>query len=293
MNIRELLEKKFRPEKYLYKKRVEEHIKFYNERRSPELDLDNPRDFNEKIQWLILNYFGEKEGRLADKELVKDYVRQKKIAGLKIPKTLATYKNAEEINLEELPEKFVLKCNHFSGDVFICKDKKKFDLEAAKKRLNEVLAKDFAEINLEYHYSYIKPLIMAEEYLDDGKHKNPIDYKFYCFDGKPESVLVCSNREKSLKLNDFDLEWNELDYTTDKYRSKEKLQKPKNLKKMVRIAKELAEGIPFARVDLYEVGGNIYFGEYTFAPAAGVIDYYKREALDCLGEKLDLGKFVV
>ena len=253
-----------------------------------DLNLDDPKDFNEKIHWLIINRYGKREGNLADKQLVKEYVENKHIKDLKVPKTLATYKNANQINLSKLPDKFVLKCNHFSGHVFICKDKKHFDLEAAKKQLNEDLKKDFADINKEYHYSFIKPLIIAEEYLDDGEHKNPIDYKIYCFNGKAESILVCSNRENKLKLNDFDLDWKELDYTTPEYRSKAKFKRPKNLKKMVAIAEKLSKDIPFVRVDLYEIGEDIYFGEYTLTPGAGIIMYYKQKALDYLGAKLVL-----
>lgn len=272
-------------------KKWNEHRDFYQRITGKTLNIINPQDFNEKIQWLILNYYGPKEGELADKEAVKKYVAKLKIPGLKIPKTLKTYTDANDINLDELPEKFVLKCNHFSGDVFICKDKKHFDLVAAKKRLNEVLKQDFADINLEYHYSYIKPLIMAEEYLNDGEHKNPLDYKFYCFNGKAESILVCSNRENKLKLNDFDLDWHELDYTTDEYRSRENFARPAKLKEMTRIAEALSKNLPFVRVDLYEINHKIYFGEYTFTPAAGVISYYQQKALDHLGKKLDLTKY--
>ena len=272
--------------------RIKAHSDLYASVFGKKLNIDSPVDFNEKIHWLILNYYGKNEGDLADKECVKNYVSRMNIDGLKIPKTLKTYKSVDDIDLRELPEKFVLKCNHFSGDVFICKDKKNFDLDFAKKRLNEILKKDFADVNLEYHYSYIEPLIMAEEYLDDNEHKNPLDYKIYCFNGKAESILVCSNREEKLKLNDFDLNWNELDYTTDEYRSKIKIARPKKLKKMIRIAETLAKGIPFVRVDLYEIGDEIYFGEYTFTPGAGIIKYYKQGALDYFGAKIDIEWYI-
>lgn len=272
-------------------KRIIAHKNFYRTVFGRELNLDDPKDLNEKIHWLILNSYGKKEGLLADKNLVKKYVKNLGIKGLKIPKTLAVYKSAREIDIDKLPEKFVLKCNHFSGHVFVCKDKNTFDVDEAKRVLDEDLNKDFADINLEYHYSYIKPVIIAEEYLDDGKHKNPIDYKIYCFGGKAESILLCSNRENKLKLNDFDLNWKQLDYTTSEYRSDEKFKKPKNLQKMIKLAEKLAVGIPFVRVDLYEIGDNIYFGEYTLTPGAGIITYYKQAALDHLGSKIDLGKY--
>lgn len=270
---------------------IREHNYLYRLCFDKDLDLDNPKDFNQKIHWLIINKYGKREGMLADKNSVKEYVRKKHVSGLEIPETLATYTDANQIDINSLPDKFVLKCNHFSGHVFICTDKKTFDLKSAQRQLNEDLEKNFADINKEYYYSYIKPVIIAEEYLNDGSHKNPVDYKIYCFNGKAESILVCSNREVKLKLNDFDLNWNELDYTTSDYRSAEKLTKPKNLKRMVKIAEQLAHDIPFVRVDLYEIGGKIYFGEYTFAPGAGIIRYYKQEALDYLGQKLDFNLY--
>ena len=274
--------------KTIKEEKIEEHKKLYRTCVGKELEIKNPKDFNEKIHWLILNAYGKKEGKLADKQLVKTYVENLHINGLKIPTTLTTYKNADRIDLDELPEQFVLKCNHFSGNVFICRDKTTFDFETAKEQLNADIKKDFSTINKEYHYSYIKPLIIAEEYLDDKKHQNPVDYKIYCFNGKAESILLCSNRENKLKLNDFDLDWNELDYTTSEYRSRARIERPKHLKKMITMAEKLSKNIPFVRVDLYEINDDIYFGEYTFTPGAGIITYYKQNALDYLGSKLNL-----
>lgn len=272
---------------YLLPKRIA-HKLLYKKRIGRKLALDNPKNLNEKIQYLILNKYGDKEGKLADKQSVKSYVERLQVGNLLIPRTIKIYKTVDDIDTKELPEKFVLKCNHGSGVVFICKDKENFDLDGAKKSLKKCLKQNFAKTALEYHYSTISPVIIAEEYLDDGKHKNPIDYKIYCFNGKAESILVCSNRENKLKLNDFDLDWNELDYTTPEFRSSEKFEKPKHLKEMIMIAEQLSKGIPFVRIDLYEIGDKIYFGEYTFTPAAGLIQYYKQKALDRLGEKLDL-----
>ncbi len=268
--------------------KIQEHKEFYKRVIGKELRLDSPRDLNEKIHWRIINRVGRREARLADKILVKKYVEGLGIPGLRIPKTLAVYKDVGEIDLDKLPERFVLKCNHFSGDVFICKDKAKFDLESAKQRLDEVLKKDFSKINLEYHYHYITPRVMAEEYLDDGKNKNPVDYKFYCFEGEPKSIMVCSGRDNGVRFDDFDLEWNSLDFEKEEYKSKKNLRKPENLDEMIRIVKKLAKGMEFVRVDLYEIGGEIYFGEYTFTPGAGIIVHYKQDALDYLGDKLKI-----
>lgn len=266
------------------------HKILYRKRMNKKLDLKNPKDFNEKIQWLIVNEYGKREAELADKNLVKEYVRNLKIENLFIPKTYKIYSNANEIKLNELPEKFVLKSNNGSGDVFICTSKDKFynNINKVRTILNKNISSNFAKMHLEYQYSYIKPCIIAEEYLNDKIHKNPLDYKFYCFNGKVSSVLVCSNREDGLKFDDFDLEWNDLDYTFLENKSNQKIEKPKKLQQMIKIAEELSKDIPFVRIDLYEINEKIYFGEYTFSPAAGLISHYKEEALIKLGNLLDI-----
>ena len=260
----------------------------YEKRMGRELDLNSPKDFNEKINWLIVNKYGEEEGKLTDKILVKDYIKSKNVKDLFIPKTYKIYKDANEINIQELPEKFVLKCNHGSGLVFVCLDKETFDLNKAKTELNKSLKENYALKGLEYHYEYIEPYIMAEEYLNDEKHIMPIDYKFYSFNGKVENILVCSNRENRLKLDDFDLEWNLQNHTLSEWKSENKIEKPKNLEKMIKIAEELGKDFLFVRVDLYEINDKIYFGELTFTPGNATINYYNQETLDFLGEKLIL-----
>lgn len=261
--------------KWLYKKRM-----------GKELDLENPKDFNEKINWLIVNKYGEREGKLSDKNLVKDYVKNKNIEGLFIPQTYKIYKTAEDIDIGELPDKFVLKCNHGSGLVFVCNNKENFDIDNAKAKLQESLNENYAFRGLEYHYDYIEPCIIAEEYLDDKEHLMPLDYKFYSFNGKVENILVCSEREKQLRLDDFDLEWNLRDFTLPNWKSSNVIKKPNNLDKMIKISEELGKEFSFVRVDLYEINNKIYFGELTFTPGNATIDYYKQEALDYLGKKI-------
>ena len=261
---------------------------FYNMVTGKELDLENPKDFNEKINWLIVNKYGDREGKLTDKNLVKDYIRNKNIKDMHIPKTYKTYKNSEDINLDELPEKFVLKCNHGSGSVFICQNKNDFDIETAKVKLQESLNENYAYRCLEYHYENINPCIIAEEYLDDKENVMPIDYKFFSFNGHVDNIQVCSNRDKNLKLDDFDTQWDLRDFTKGGWKSDKIFEKPKNLEKMISIAEELGKEFPFVRVDLYEINGKIYFGELTFTPGNATIRYYKQEALDYLGEQLEL-----
>lgn len=261
---------------------------YYKRRMGKELNLDSPKDINEKINWLIVNEIGEDEGKLTDKYLVKDFVENKNIEDLFIPKTYRIYKNAEDINIDELPEKFVLKCNHGSGLVFICTDKENFDIENAKTKLADNLKENYAFRGLEYHYSFIEPVIMAEEYLDDHHHIMPIDYKFYSFNGNVKSILLCSNRENKLEKYGFNLDWKLLYSIGDNNKCDIILEKPKNLERMIKIAEELSKDFTLVRVDLYNIDEKIYFGELTFTPANGCINYLDQETLDYLGSMLSL-----
>ena len=141
-------------------------------------------------------------------------------------------------------------------------------------------------MNFEYHYKYIKPCIICEEYLKDKNYYMPIDYKIYCFNGKADCILVCTEREKNLRLDYYDLNWNYLNYSKKEYRNNTKLEKPKNLQEMIKIAEKLAGDNIFVRVDLYNINGKIYFGELTFTPCAGTVYYNTQEALNYFGEKL-------
>lgn len=264
------------------------HQLCYERDMKKKLNLAPPKDFNEKIQWLMLNEYDERYGKLADKYLVRNYVG--KIRPDILTKLYGVYDNALDIDFDKLPQKFVLKTNHGSGKVYICTDKKIFNVQTCVNDLNKQLKENFAKVSLEYHYKYIKPKIICEEYLDDGKNLNPIDYKFYCFNGNAECVLVCSNRDKKLKLDYYDLDWNYLNYSKDEYKSGVKFEKPKKLKEMIKIAEQLSKEFVFVRVDLYEINGKIYFGELTFTPAAGRIYYNTQSSLNYLGGLIDLSK---
>ena len=252
------------------------------------LNLTNPKNFNEKIHYLIVYKYGKKESILADKIQVKKYIISKNINNLYIPKALKIYNNVNDIDLNELPSAFVLKCNHGSGDAEICDNKKTFDFDLAKKKLNKALKTNFAKNQLEYHYKYIKPYVFAEEYLFDSKNKNPIDYKFYCKGGKVKSILVCSQREKGLKLNEYDTNWNELEVLKKEYKGDIVLPKPKKLKDMIKISEKISADFPFVRVDLYEINEKIYFGELTFTPAGGFCHYYDESSLLLHADLIDI-----
>ncbi len=253
------------------------------------LNLSNPITLEEKIHYLIIHKYNEEYGLLTDKYMVREFIKSKGYEKL-LPKIYGVYDNANDICFDKLPNAFVLKTNHGSGKVYICKNKKNFDIETCKYELNESLKKNFAEQYLEYHYSYIKPRIICEEYLNDGQNEMPLDYKFYCFDGKVECILLCSEREKKVRLDYYDLDWKYLNYAKEEYRSNKKHNKPKNLKNMITIAANLSKGFDFVRVDLYEINGKIYFGELTFSPSAGILYKHTEAAIKYLGSKLTITK---
>lgn len=263
------------------------HRAFYYINTGEDLNLHSPTNFNDKIHYLMLYIHGIRESRLADKYLVRNYLKKKGLADL-APKLYGVYNSANEINFDNLPDKFVLKCNHGCGDIEFCKNKAIFNQELAVKHLNEAMADDFATHNLEPHYHNIERKIICEEFLPCKDDQLPIDYKFYCFSGKVECILVCSEREKNLRLDYFDLNWNYLPYAKKRFRSNKTLHKPKNLNEMIAIAKKLSAGFPYVRIDLYNINGKVYFSEMTFTPAAGKTDYNTSEALKYFGSLLKL-----
>ena len=262
------------------------HKLLYRITMKEKLEIDNPKTLNEKTQYMIIKgIIGEKETKLTDKFLVRNYIIKN---GYKenLPKLYNTYKNANEINLESLPDKFVLKTNNGSGDVLICKNKVEFASKNFKKILNKNINKNFAKTSLEYHYNNIAPLIICEEFLDDGTGKVPIDYKIWCFAGKAKYIMVCLDRETDVKKVYYDLEWNYLkDFSKYEYK---KIEKPDNLKEMIEIAERLSEGFKMIRVDLYNINNKIYVGELTFTSDAGMCRYLTDKGQIMLGNEIVL-----
>lgn len=238
------------------------------------LDLNNPTTMNEKLQWLKLYNRNPLYVTIVDKLKVKDYIREK-IGDEYIVKTLGVWETPDDIDFNILPGKFVLKTNHSGGNtgVVICKDKNIFDFNSAKIKLEKSLKSDIYKNYREWPYKDVDKKIFAEELLEDKGGGELVDYKFYCFNGYVDSVMLCIDRQiGSPKFYFFDRDWNLRRYNK---RGKEApsdftLPKPCNMDKMFEMASELSKGIPFVRVDLYNVNDKIYFGEMTFFPASGL-----------------------
>lgn len=236
-----------------------------------ELDWDNPKTFNEKLQWLKLYDRKPEYTTMVDKYRVKQWVSDRIGEQYVIP-TLAVYDSVDEIDLDKLPNQFVLKCNHDSGSVVICRNKSTFDLGAAKEKLGEALKKNFYWEAREWPYKNVRPCILAEQYLYDKADHGLIDYKFFCFSGVVDCVMMCIDRQiKQPKFYFFDHNWS---LKRLNIRGKEApvdftLPKPKHLDKMFELASQLSTSIPFVRIDFYDTDSTVLFGEMTFFPEGG------------------------
>lgn len=233
------------------------------------MNLKHPLTFNEKLNWLKLHYKLEIYATLVDKAKVKEYVANK-IGSNFITPTLKLYETVNDIKLEYLPEKFVIKTTHDSASTFICRDKDQFNFQDACLKLNHSLKTDFSKRFREWPYKYVKPQIIAEKYIEI-KDGNLMDYKIFCFNGKARFLKVDFNRNTHHQANYYTLSWTLLPFGEAMCPPNPDLQisRPSNFDKMIELAEILAEDIPFVRVDFYNVDNKIYFGEMTLFPAAG------------------------
>lgn len=236
------------------------------------LNLSNPLTFNEKLQWLKLNNRKPLYTDLVDKIKVKGYV-SKLIGKEYIIPTIATFQKPEDINFELLPDKFVVKCNHNSGGVVICKDKTKLNVGNVIRNLKKNLQTDYYRIGREWPYKNVNRAILVEELLET--HDNDIkDYKFYCFNGKVKCCLVCTGRSAGdLRMNFYDENWQLLPFTRHYPNTSSPINPPESLNEMIILAEKLAGKERFVRIDFYDVSGRIYFGEMTFYPGNGWGDF--------------------
>lgn len=255
------------------------------------LDLKNPKTFNEKLQWLKLYNRNPEYTKMVDKYEVKKYVAEKIGEEYIIP-SIGIYNSFDEINFNELPDQFVIKCTHDSGGIVICKDKSNFSIEEARKKINKCMKNNYYRSWREWPYKNVKPRIIIESFMDDGVNSQLVDYKLQCFWGKVDNILVCVDRDKEtgVKYHYFDTNWKYLKYCPYPGINEKNINisKPKQLDKMIKIAERLSAGIPEVRIDLYIIHGKIYFGEYTFFTNAGFDTTITSDADIILGEKLKL-----
>ena len=237
------------------------------------LNLKNPKTFNEKMQWLKLYNRNPFYSVLVDKFAVKDYIA-KKIGEEYVIPTLGVWNNAKDIDFSSLPDQFVLKTtNGGGGDVIICKDKAKFNINNAIERLNNCLKMSLYESFREWPYKNVSARIIAEKYMEDDQDGELRDYKFYTFNGVPKFMLIVSNRYVDGKkcFDYFDMQFNSVKLKDlDVPNSQNALpHMPHNFELMKKLCKVLADDLPFVRIDFYDINGKVYFGEMTFFDTGG------------------------
>lgn len=238
-----------------------------------ELDLKNPKTFNEKLQWLKLYNRKSEYTLMVDKYKVRDYIKKMLGEEYLIP-LIGVWDSVDKIDFNKLPKQFVLKCNHNSGlGMCICKDKSKLNIQKVRKELEKGLKQDYYLYGREWPYKNVSRKIICEKFMADSNMTEGLtDYKFFCFNGYVDCVMVAIERYTGdPKFYFFDKEWNLLKYNKRGKEAKEgfTLPMPKLMPEMFGIAKKLSKGLPYSRIDLYSCNDKIYFGEITFFPDSG------------------------
>ena len=255
-----------------------------------ELDLKNPKTFNEKLQWLKLYNRNPKYTELVDKYEVKKYIKDLIGEEYIIP-TLGIYDKFNEIDFDKLPNQFVIKCTHDSGSIIICRDKNKLNLKDAKKKIEKALKKNFFYGGREWPYKNVKPRIIIEKFMQNGEEESLKDYKFYCFNGTPKFLYVSEGMEnhETAKVSFFDMNLEFTDFHRDDYKQMDKKpDKPVNFEEMKKLVAKLSKNIPFLRVDLYEINRKVYFSEFTFSPCSGFMPFNPEKYDEIIGNLLEL-----
>lgn len=260
----------------------------YRFRFGKDLNLNNPKTFNEKIQWLKLYDHRSLYHTVVDKYEVKKYVSDIIGENYIIP-TLGVWDQFDEIDFEKLPERFVLKCTHDSGSFLAVDDKKKLDTCRAKKYFEKWLGQNYFYAGREWAYKDVKPRIIAEKFLEDDEKGDLMDYKIFCFHGHPKMIQVDYDRFSDHKRNLYTTHWKymeaSLHYPTDQSHF---IKKPERLEELLELAGKLSRDFLFVRTDFYCLKQGIYFGEMTMYPGDGQEMFQPAELDYKLGQLLDL-----
>ena len=255
-----------------------------------ELNLDSPSTFCEKLQWLKLYNRRPEYTNLVDKYEAKRIAQSH---GIDVIPTIGVWDRPADIDVNALPEQFVLKCTHDSGGYVICKDRKTFDLDGALRMLEKRQQRNYFDLGREWPYKDVKPRIIAEPYIPILSNPESIEYKVTCFGGKADFITVCrgvAHAELYQRKNDFyDRAWNFLPFVTEYYaNSGMKNEKPQELERLIEVSEMLSKDIPYSRVDCYIIDGKVYFGELTFFTWSGFIKFDSPEWDQKLGDKIVL-----
>lgn len=254
-------------------------------------DLKNPQTFNEKVQWLKLFYYtkDDRAANMADKVRVHHELKKANLGHI-LPKLLFVCDSVDEIPWRELPERFVIKCNHGCAYNIIYTDKANFDIKNAKRKLKKWMKEDFGLFNIEPHYSKIQKKIFAEEYLGESL----IDYKFFCFNGEPRFLYVSEDlvHDSTAKMSYYDMDWNKIPLLRDDYENLDFIEKPDCFDELIQYSRELSREFPFVRVDFYVINEKPVFSEMTFTPSAGMMPITPRHFDSDWGKLLDISNLL-
>ena len=254
------------------------------------LNLKNPKEYNEKLQWLKLNDRKPEYSTMVDKYEVRGYIGDLLGDKYLIP-CLGIYDSVDDIDIDALPDKFVLKCTHDSGSVEICKDKSSFDIEGARHRLSQAMKRNYYATYREWPYKYVKPRIIAEGYLE-GDGGDLKDYKVMCFNGEAKIIEVHENRFVEGKVHTqtfYDREWNIVPLTQVETVTVDRPgERPRQLDEILRLSELIAKNMYHARIDWYIEGDKIYFGEITFFDGSGFESFSTPEMERMLGDMINL-----
>lgn len=232
------------------------------------LNLKNPTGFNEKQNWLKLYDKHPEYTALVDKLAVRDHIIKELGEEFLFP-LLGHWNSYDEIDFSKLPKRFVLKCNHDSGSVKVIEDKEQIDHIELKKFFEGRLKMNSYHIGREYPYKDVKPCILAEQFMESDDDRGINDYKFFCFEGEPQMMFIATERSTDLRFDFYDMDFNHLDLYNLHPNSDRILEKPSTFEEMKSLCRKLTKGMKFVRLDLYEIDGKIYFGEYTFFHGGG------------------------
>ncbi len=262
---------------------------YYEYYTGKKLNLDEPKEFNAKIQWLKVFYRPKILSKLVDKYEVREYVKEK-VGEKYLNELIGVYSKPSEVDFSQLPKKFVLKATHGYHFNLLVKDKETLNKKKARYLMYKWLSKNqYKRGGLEWAYKHTTPRLIIEKYLEEIGKEDINDYKFFCFDGAPKILHVDVDRGTKHSRAYYDMDWNKLPIKHDSISFLETdVEKPANFQEMIEVASKLADNFPFVRVDLYNLNNSIIFGEMTFYPADGRLEFIPEEYNLKIGNYLKL-----
>ncbi len=260
---------------YLFKDDMHFLLKKWHMLNGTQLNIDDPRSFNEKLNWLKIYNRNPLYTLMADKYEVKKIVASLIGEEYVVP-CYGIWNNFDEIDFDSLPNQFVIKATHDSSGAIVVRDKGKFNKKTARNKYMSVMKRNWFWPYREWVYKDIKPRILVDKFLDDHSGHELRDYKFWCFNGEPK-VMYCTNKASDVFENFYDMNFNPLDINHGFRRNVPEFEKPEAFELMKSLATKLSKDIPFVRVDFFYVDGKVYFGEFTFYDWAGFRPFESKE----------------